>query len=381
MNDVPRDELISTLLDGELTADQRLQAERLLADDPACRQLYEELRLVRATVASLPRYTLDKDLSEGVLRRAERQMLLGSPPAEKSDSRDEASVEPLSTAEATWRRDWRTVLWPALVVAVALLLMVFNRGAPPPPDEPQMVQNGPIAEKAPVTGQQTGKAEGQGESEAIDSGEKPKTPDRIRASSAPPAPELAIPYIVAETAPGALRPSDFREVLQAQEIRLSDEPAPRRAPTRIGSPPASSSARTAIEEASRKPGEATETFYVITATRDQIERTIAALRGQKEVYTVVGQNSLPDAIAARDQQSRSVIAGEKQTAEGDRGPPPSVARRFTTRAEAEAAANEALREAPSNGAAAAELVTAIIGLRSPAPKNSNDDKAAPRESP
>lgn len=412
MNDVPRDELISALLDGELTADERRQAEQLLADDPGCRQLYEELRLVRATVAGLPRYKLEKDISRRVLRRAERKMLLGSAPEQASDKRNPAPAKPLSTAEAIWRRDWRTVLWPALAVAVALLLMFFSPGVWSPPEEQQITNHGAIAEKAPSTGQhartpqpktnsepsttaaaEQSKAAASVMAESATSGAPRTTAGGISAadrqnktaSSAPrSAADQGMPYIVADVSPEVLRRSGFHEVLKAHEIRLADEPAPRRAPVRLGAPLATPSARPAIEEANRQAAGTTEAAYVITATREQIQRTIAALREQDETYTFVEERSLTVPADESGKESRIATPPQKQSTDDDRTDDraTSAARRFATREDAEAAAKQALRGPSSEGFVAAELITSIFVLRSRAPEStSTDAKLAPDTSP
>ena len=45
MNDSSQHELLSAYLDGELTADEQVQVERLLADDPRAKRLLDELRV------------------------------------------------------------------------------------------------------------------------------------------------------------------------------------------------------------------------------------------------------------------------------------------------------------------------------------------------
>ena len=44
MNDVPDTELLSAYLDGELTADEQVRVEQILAASAEARQLLEELR-------------------------------------------------------------------------------------------------------------------------------------------------------------------------------------------------------------------------------------------------------------------------------------------------------------------------------------------------
>ena len=75
MNDLPQNELLSAYLDGELTAAEQAEMERLLAANPAARQLLDELRALSATLQALPQEKLGEDLSRQVLRVAERRML------------------------------------------------------------------------------------------------------------------------------------------------------------------------------------------------------------------------------------------------------------------------------------------------------------------
>ena len=76
MNQFPDTELFSAYLDGELTAEEQVRVEQVLATSPAARQLLEELRALGGTLQSLPQEKLDEDLSERVLQLAERRMLL-----------------------------------------------------------------------------------------------------------------------------------------------------------------------------------------------------------------------------------------------------------------------------------------------------------------
>ena len=75
MKDAPENELLSAYLDGELTAAEQAEVERLLATSPVARQLLEELRTLSSTLQAMPQYKLGEDLSQQVLRIAERQIL------------------------------------------------------------------------------------------------------------------------------------------------------------------------------------------------------------------------------------------------------------------------------------------------------------------
>ena len=122
MNDLPQDELFSAYLDGELTAAERAEMERLLAADPAARQLLEELRALSNTLQTLPREKLGEDLSRHVLRVAERRMLTEGAPGQS-----EATSVPL--ARSLFRRflNRRAVAWAGLAVAVAVMIAINER--------------------------------------------------------------------------------------------------------------------------------------------------------------------------------------------------------------------------------------------------------------
>jgi hypothetical protein len=129
MKDLPENELLSAYLDGELTADEQARVEQLLAQNAAARQLLDELRALSATLQSLPARKLEEDLGPEVLRIAERRMLAESPEALQA-----AEPSPGETTAETplWRMivrralQPRNLLWPAIAVAAAILIMVMN---------------------------------------------------------------------------------------------------------------------------------------------------------------------------------------------------------------------------------------------------------------
>lgn len=70
----PQDEeRLSAYLDGELSSDEQARVEQLLADEPAARQLLDELRAVSSTLQGLPRTHVPGDLAADVLREIERR--------------------------------------------------------------------------------------------------------------------------------------------------------------------------------------------------------------------------------------------------------------------------------------------------------------------
>ncbi|MGO9111675.1 MAG: anti-sigma factor family protein [Thermoguttaceae bacterium] len=153
MNDFPDTELFSAYLDGELTADEQVRVEQILATSPEARQLLEEMRALGSTLQELPQEKLDEDLSARVLEVAERRMLL--PDLQVDDAGDKPSAgraaETLNPAEADsigwlgvpWREiSWhgmfskRALIWSGVVVATAIII---NFTSPPPPKPNQNV--------------------------------------------------------------------------------------------------------------------------------------------------------------------------------------------------------------------------------------------------
>jgi anti-sigma factor RsiW len=125
MNSHEREELLSAYLDDELSAEDRARVERWLADDAEYRRLHDELLSLRSDLQALPRHQLREDLAPAVLRRVEQQ----------SQQSSTANTPAVPTAElphrsgvAEWwsRRSGRTIFWPAVAVAAALMVALFN---------------------------------------------------------------------------------------------------------------------------------------------------------------------------------------------------------------------------------------------------------------
>lgn len=114
MSELSKEELISAYHDGEVTPDEAARAERLLADDPDCRQFYDELRALSSTLKSLPAESLGSEFQEQVLRQAERRML----------SPSESTSSP-STDFSRFTRWLRPLSYSAAAIAAALVIMVL----------------------------------------------------------------------------------------------------------------------------------------------------------------------------------------------------------------------------------------------------------------
>ena len=133
------EELISAFFDGEATAEQRQQVEKLLAENSDARALLDELGTLRTDMKSLPTYRLEQDFADRVVKRIEdaihqdgntepaddhpnaRPTPAPSPPPALTDARSDSGLR-------------RGLLWSALTIAAAVLIMIFNNGTVSDPE-------------------------------------------------------------------------------------------------------------------------------------------------------------------------------------------------------------------------------------------------------
>lgn len=92
------DELLSAYVDGELTGEELAQVEERLQNDPAARELVEELRQLSSTLQGLPKESVGSDLRQKILVCGEKAL-------------EHHSGSP---------RQW---MWAVLALAAALMLM------------------------------------------------------------------------------------------------------------------------------------------------------------------------------------------------------------------------------------------------------------------
>lgn len=132
-DDVFGDELISAYLDGELAGAERAAVEERLATNADFRQAVEELRALRSHFELLPQYQLESSFAEKVIRRSEREVLIGGAPlpqdrhAPALASQVEASASSAADASPDRSGSLRPFVWAFLAVAAGLLIMVLNR--------------------------------------------------------------------------------------------------------------------------------------------------------------------------------------------------------------------------------------------------------------
>ena len=111
-NTPPPDDHVSAYLDGELPAEARARIEQLIANDDRYRQLAQDLRQLRACLQGLPSYQLRSDLSDRILRQAERDSLRPAAPVTTSKTNRRWSSGSLAAAAAIVAALMLMVLWP-----------------------------------------------------------------------------------------------------------------------------------------------------------------------------------------------------------------------------------------------------------------------------
>ena len=136
-----REELVSAYIDDELSPEERGRVEQWLAESAELRRFHDELRAVRARLQALPRHSLNRDLASRVIRQAEQTVLKGQEPSPAAD------ILPGTIVRQWWSqgRGWRSVVWPAVAIAAALLMYFDTRQKPA---ERQVAQHAPRGESS-----------------------------------------------------------------------------------------------------------------------------------------------------------------------------------------------------------------------------------------
>ncbi|MEN6450080.1 MAG: hypothetical protein ABFC96_06290 [Thermoguttaceae bacterium] len=184
MNDLSRNELLSAYVDGELTAAEQAKVERLLASDPAARQLVDELRALSATLQSLPQEKLGEDLTGAVLQAAGRRMITEGEP-------EEAAAVPLAREVFQRFLSRRTLGWLAVTAAIAVAIWINEQWQKP--------KLGPAANRGELA-----RVDETIERKPPLLAEAPKTP----ATPEPPAAGPAVPSSAAEPSVPAAKPAE-----------------------------------------------------------------------------------------------------------------------------------------------------------------------------
>lgn len=225
MKNVPENELFSAYLDGEVTADEQADIEELIATDPQARQLLDELRALSATLQSLPTQKVGTDLSDAVLRAAERRMLAQSPRPLGKREGNSADGIPLSDLVRRILRP-RVILWSAVAAAVVLMVVVAtgDRDRDQIARRPDAIQEAPVRPENPAvapTRRETDRPAGAGQAEKSDNVTE-KSPEG--AAPAVPPPDDAAGDMPSGTGASTMAPSPETSTKAAEEPRAVPAP-------------------------------------------------------------------------------------------------------------------------------------------------------------
>jgi len=134
MRDPRSDDTLSAYLDGELSEQERQAVERRLAESPDAQQLLNEFQTIRGALRGLPRQHLDPAFRDRVLDQIARAV---------GGTDDQPDRERSDPPTKWWRlpigRSWRALAWPAIAIAVSVVLMII-RSEPAGP-------RGPLAQR------------------------------------------------------------------------------------------------------------------------------------------------------------------------------------------------------------------------------------------
>jgi hypothetical protein len=309
MSEDTREELISAYIDGEVSPEERAQVEAWLAESSHLRQLHDELLALRSAVQSLGEHKLERELAPAVLRRAEHSVLRRT----MADEETARAVRPGSIV-SWWERgaSWRRVMWPAIALAAALLILVFDAGrrgeqevarapeAPPvagpaerapaqraadeaaPAERPSAVQELEKKSESLEMRQQNrnfAAPAGQGAQPQLQApqADMPKSLDRYKARSGEPASVQAAPTDQAsqvyQVPPGYLYGKEFENLLDQKKIKWVRLP-----------------------EGQAPPADATASAPM--AKREGLREQAAAMQNQATYYLFTTQKNVDDVFSA-----------------------------------------------------------------------------------
>jgi hypothetical protein len=175
------DEFLSAYLDNQLSESDRLALDGRLQQEPALREMLTELTTLSQMLKKLPRKSLPPQFSAGVLKRAERQMLLG-----QNDPQGE-SFAGQPTVTAKHARNIRWVWWVPTALAAFLAGVLLIPSFVRPPDLAKIDNRSPPA-SAKASTDKIAKLESKGlQSKELPSKEKalPQRSDSYRVAPDP----------------------------------------------------------------------------------------------------------------------------------------------------------------------------------------------------
>lgn len=133
-------QLICDLIDGQLSPDEIVRAQQLIADDEEAAELYQSLREQQNALKSLPRFTLDDSFADRVVTQAQEQGLIGSSVETGVGAHNPSTAKNTAPAKSsqspTSRMDWRGPVATLAALAATILAAMFIF--------PNMIGNGPF---------------------------------------------------------------------------------------------------------------------------------------------------------------------------------------------------------------------------------------------
>ncbi len=125
------DELISAYLDGELAGEDKARVEQVLMDSAEHRRLFDELRTLRESLQSLPKYELNDGFTDRVVQAAQQtEGLVAASDDDQESTVDEAPAtlkfgDTGQEPQTSHPGNWRQALIAVSAVAATLILTVF----------------------------------------------------------------------------------------------------------------------------------------------------------------------------------------------------------------------------------------------------------------
>jgi negative regulator of sigma E activity len=153
MHHPENDLLISAYLDGELSPEETARAEQLLASNPEARQLYDELKALRAGLQELPQHCLEIDFAQRVLQQGQQQLdeqketlQTATGPAPHTN---QPTVPAIPSAHFP-KLSRRGLGWSLVAIAAALMIMAVTNSQDKNRELGQQVARRDIAENRPL---------------------------------------------------------------------------------------------------------------------------------------------------------------------------------------------------------------------------------------
>lgn len=303
------DELLSAYIDGELTDEERAAVEARLESDPAARELVAEMRSLSSSLKSLPREVLAEDLRGAVLQQVGDSLV--SLPAAK-----------LSMA--------RRLMWPAIAIAAALLLMFVQNN--------REGENGPLAKVDVPAAERRERDLSAGREAAFEAPEKEKPQKESR------------PQVALQREAGQQKASD--KELSPEGMRQKETPALAPAaepdPAALAAPAPPASDRALVAEANAPSAESAIAVLDAAADESAARRMTEAMVNSGAELEGVVHLTLTDFRTGAERFNQLLISNGVQLVD-EQPPPPAPMGAPTSAAAGEAAMSSTRSAAPAGG--------------------------------